>query len=206
MDERGRLETKDWMRAARLALLKGGPGAVRVETLARQLRVSKGSFYWHFENRQALLEALLREWEEEKSLLSELLAKRDPNKILAGFFEELERRVVASERGEWPSDAAIFGWASVSPKVARRANKEEETRIRLLKKLFGDSDLGDFFYMAYLGFLLRRRRVPEAAKNFPILAKMMRLFVKNPPRGLKRSSPTRDPKPAAKADRKGEKP
>ena len=174
------------MRAARLALLEGGPGAVRVETLARKLRVSKGSFYWHFKDREALLEALLREWEEEKSLLSDLLKERDLDKALARFFQELERRVVISERGEWPSDAAIFGWAAVSPRVARRANKEEETRIGLLKRLFGQGDLGDFFYMAYLGFLLRRRRVPEAAKKFPILAKMIRLFLKNPRRSAGR--------------------
>src|SRR5215472_12218561 len=101
MDERGRLEKKDWMRAARLALLEGGPNAVRVETLARKLHVSKGSFYWHFKNREALLEALLREWEEEKSLLSNLLVERDVQKALASFFAELERRVVISERGEW---------------------------------------------------------------------------------------------------------
>ena len=186
MDTRGRLEKKDWMRAARLALLEGGPSAVRVETLARKLGVSKGSFYWHFQDRDALLEALLREWEEEKSLLSDLLKEGDLPKALASFFKELERRVVISERGEWPSDAAIFGWAAVSPKVARRANKEEETRIRLLKKLFRQGDLGDFFYMAYLGFLLRRRRVPEAAKKFPILAKMMQLFVETPRRGPER--------------------
>ena len=183
MDKRGRLEKKDWMRAARLALLEGGPSAVRVETLARKLRVSKGSFYWHFQNREALLEALLREWEEEKGVLLDLLAERYSYQALADFFTELERRVVLSERGEWPSDAAIFAWAAVSPKVARRANKEEETRIRLLKKLFGQSELGDFFYMAYLGFLLRRRRVPEAAKKFSILAKISKALMQHWPRG-----------------------
>jgi hypothetical protein len=112
----------------------------------------------------------------------DLLAERHSYHALADFFTELERRVVLSERGEWPSDAAIFAWAAVSPKVARRANKEEETRIRLLKKLFGQSDLGDFFYMAYLGFLLRRRRVPEAAKKFSILAKISKALLRHAPR------------------------
>lgn len=182
MDKRGRLEKKDWMRAARLALLEGGPSAVRVETLARKLRVSKGSFYWHFKNRGALLEALLREWEDEKGVLLDLLAERHSHQALADFFAELERRVVLSERGEWPSDAAIFAWAAVSPNVARRANREEETRIRLLKRLFGRSELGDFFYMAYLGFLLRRRRVPEAAKKFSILAKISKALLRHWPR------------------------
>jgi len=173
------------MRAARLALLKGGPGAVRVETLARELHVSKGSFYWHFKDREALLEALLREWEEEKSLLSDLVAQRDVRLAVASFFEELEHRVMLSEQGEWPSDAAIFAWAAVSPKVARRAKKEEETRIRLLKKLFRQEELGEFVYMAYLGFLLWRRRVPEAAEKYPVLAEISKALLRNPPRGWK---------------------
>jgi AcrR family transcriptional regulator len=190
MDKRGRLAKKDWVRAARLALLEGGPSAVRVETLARKLRVSKGSFYWHFRNRETLLEALLCEWEEEKSLLFDLAGKSDAHQALADFFEELERRVILSERGEWPSDAAIFGWAAVSPKVARRANREEETRIRLLKKLFRQNELADFVYMAYLGFLLRRRRVPEAAKKYPIFATVSKALLQDPPAGFKRTART----------------
>lgn len=181
--ERRRLSREDWLRAARLALLHGGPAAVRVEKLARDLKVTKGSFYWHFRHREALFEALLREWEEEKELLEEALAKRDLRRALADFFAELSRRVVLSERGESPSDAAIFAWASVSPRVAARANREERRRIELLKRLTGRPELTEYFYMAYLGFLLRRRRVPEAARNFRILAEAStRLLLASPDR------------------------
>ena len=51
---------KEWLRTARLALLRGGPDEVRVERLARDLRVTKGSFYWHFKDREELLAKL---WE-----------------------------------------------------------------------------------------------------------------------------------------------
>src|SRR5229473_524512 len=122
MDNLGRLGREDWLRAARLALLHGGPESVQVERLARELKVTKGSFYWHFKNRQALLEALLLEWEAEKSLLVELLSKGALADGLASFFRELRRRVRLSEQGEWPSDAAIFAWASVSPEIAGRVN------------------------------------------------------------------------------------
>src|SRR5262245_7462490 len=61
----------DWLRAARLALRRRGPDAVRVEPLARALGVTKGSFYWHFRDRSDLLEALLKEWEDETGLLTE---------------------------------------------------------------------------------------------------------------------------------------
>ena len=46
-----------WIEAALQALATGGPDAIRVEALAASLGVSKGGFYWHFENRQALLDA-----------------------------------------------------------------------------------------------------------------------------------------------------
>lgn len=181
MDNRGRLGRMEWMRAARLALLRGGSSAVRVEKLARDLGVSKGSFYWHFKNREQLLEALLREWEEEKSFLFDLLGRQDRRQALNDFFRELQRRVGMSERGEWPSDAAIYAWAAVSSKVAKRANREEEARIKLLKRLFRQDEVGEYIYMAYLGFLLRRRRVPKSAKNFPILASITATLLLNSP-------------------------
>src|SRR5262245_30715593 len=98
MVEQRNLDRGDWVRAARLALLEGGPDAVKVERLARKLRVSKGSFYWHFKNRQELLEYLLREWEQEKGSLFALLARSGDG--LNDFFRELERRATRSERGE----------------------------------------------------------------------------------------------------------
>jgi AcrR family transcriptional regulator len=186
MGNQARLGQKEWMQAARLALLEGGPSVVRVETLARKLRVSKGSFYWHFKNRAQLLEALLREWEDEKSLLFEILGQGDMPGALKDFFRELEKRCQLSERGEWPSDAAIFAWAAVSPKVARRANKEEVARIRMLKNLACNDEIGEYIYMAYLGFLMRRRRVPDAARNFPVLASISSKLLLNA-RGSRKS-------------------
>lgn len=175
--ENTRLTKADWLRAARLALLEGGVASVRVEVLAKRLHVTKGSFYWHFKDRGELLEALLREWEEEKSFLVELAGKGPLRERLANLFTELQRRVTLSEQGEWPSDAAIFGWAAVSSKVAVRAKKEEEKRIQLFGKMLGNGDDAEYFYMAYLGFILRRRRVPEAAKNFSILVQKTMAFL-----------------------------
>ena len=53
----------DWLKAATRRLASGGIAAVAVETLARDLAVTKGSFYWHFRDRAALLKALLADWE-----------------------------------------------------------------------------------------------------------------------------------------------
>src|SRR3546814_19865364 len=52
-----------WAEAALDAIAGGGLDAVAVEPLARRLGVTKGSFYWHFANRDALLRAALPRWE-----------------------------------------------------------------------------------------------------------------------------------------------
>lgn len=174
MEQEKRLGRDDWMRAARKALLKGGAESVRVERLARDLRVTKGSFYWHFKDRREILEALLREWEEETAeLTAEALRHDDPRAGLRNLLETVKRTVVLSERGEAPSDAAMFAWAAVSPEVSRRVNQVERRRLAFFTELTGLPDRAELGYYAYLGFIMRRRRVPEAAASFPLLAEML---------------------------------
>ena len=60
----GNLTAADWIDAACIAIAERGVGAVAVEPLAQHLGVTKGSFYWHFPNRDALLRAALGRWEE----------------------------------------------------------------------------------------------------------------------------------------------
>src|SRR5258706_375635 len=59
-----RLTRDHWADAALAAIAEGGLPAVAVEPLAARLGATKGSFYWHFANREALLEAALARWEE----------------------------------------------------------------------------------------------------------------------------------------------
>ena len=54
-----RLDAEAWIAAAFDALAEGGIDAVRVEPLAKALGITKGSFYWHFADRRALLDAML---------------------------------------------------------------------------------------------------------------------------------------------------
>ena len=63
-----RLSRDDWAAAALDALSTGGVRAVAVEPLAVRLGTTKGSFYWHFQSRQELLEAALALWERVGTL------------------------------------------------------------------------------------------------------------------------------------------
>jgi len=58
-----RLSADDWTRAALAALADGGLAAIAVEPLAARLGATKGSFYWHFAGRDALVAATLERWE-----------------------------------------------------------------------------------------------------------------------------------------------
>ncbi|WP_433167145.1 TetR/AcrR family transcriptional regulator [Kribbella sp. CA-247076] len=60
-----RLSADDWAAAALDALADGGVPAVAVEPIALRLGATKGSFYWHFRNRQALVEAALARWAQQ---------------------------------------------------------------------------------------------------------------------------------------------
>ena len=58
-----RTPRSSWIDEGLRALAAGGADAVRVESLARALGVTKGGFYWHFDDRRALLEEMLDTWE-----------------------------------------------------------------------------------------------------------------------------------------------
>lgn len=59
-----RLDAEAWIDAALDMLAEGGIDAVRVEPLAKVLGITKGSFYWHFADRRALIDAMLKSWTE----------------------------------------------------------------------------------------------------------------------------------------------
>ena len=54
---------EDWVTLGLKVLAAKGSGAIRVEPMARALKVTKGSFYWHFEGRRALERAMVARWE-----------------------------------------------------------------------------------------------------------------------------------------------
>ncbi|WP_338743882.1 TetR/AcrR family transcriptional regulator [Pseudomonas sp. KK18] len=62
MASRPNLNREDWIHAAQQVLSKSGVDAVRVDTLAKELQITRGSFYHHFSNREELLQGILSSW------------------------------------------------------------------------------------------------------------------------------------------------
>lgn len=83
-----RLSAADWARAALTAIGEGGLGAVAVEPLAARLHATKGSFYWHFPNRRALIDAALKRWEQDhtEAIITAMETEPDPAERLRKLF------------------------------------------------------------------------------------------------------------------------
>lgn len=64
--EKIRLSANNWQQAALDALSESGLQGVAIETIAKKLGVTKGSFYWHFSSRDALIQSALELWESQE--------------------------------------------------------------------------------------------------------------------------------------------
>jgi AcrR family transcriptional regulator len=124
-----RLTRDDWITAALGAIADGGLAAVGVEPLAARLGATKGSFYWHFENRDALLEAAIRRWEKETTtdVAADITAAHDAP---ASQF----RRLVASviERAEQDRVGPALLASATHPAVAPALERVTATRLNLI--------------------------------------------------------------------------
>ncbi|HZZ70295.1 MAG TPA: TetR/AcrR family transcriptional regulator [Phenylobacterium sp.] len=130
-----RRDREDWVEAARLALIEGGVGKVKVEPLARVLGITTGSFYHHFRKRQDLLDAVLADWETQNSApLFQAVreAGPDPDAQLDALFDAW-----LTERDYIPSyDSAVRDWARTSKPAEAAVRRVDAERIDLLKSIF----------------------------------------------------------------------
>src|SRR5688572_7181092 len=128
-----------WLRAGLEALRKGGVAEVRVERLAAELEITKGSFYWHFRDRGELLDALLDFWSLEMTD-----AEFERIQALRGG---LAQRLLALaedvlEKGMGRYDPAIRAWARSDRKVAAAVGRVDRRRLRALAQLFRENGIG----------------------------------------------------------------
>lgn len=138
MATKGRLSREDWIALARKALIASGVDDVKVDVLARRLRVTRGSFYWHFKHRQELLDALLEDWKVNNSREIAAIEGRaaDGGELIELF------RVWLGEDPSYPSfDFAIRGWARKSKTVAAAVRRIDENWISLFQAYFERSGL-----------------------------------------------------------------
>lgn len=163
---RQRLTAQDWADAALAAMGEGGLAAVAVEPLAARLGTTKGSFYWHFANRDALIEAALERWAElgTEGVITEVEAEPDPG-------ERLRRLLLNATRqaAEDPLEVSLLANAS-QPRVAAALARVTDRRIGYVASLFVELGFpedearrrGLLAYSAYLGHTQLAHAVPQS--------------------------------------------
>jgi len=157
VERNARLSADDWAQAALDQIAEQGVASVAVEPLARRLGVTKGSFYWHFPSRDALLQAALERWEkvEQETVFGSLEKVPDPRERLRALFQvvahEATSHIIYSEllkALDHPAVAPVIGrvsqrrfdYLTASFRQAGLSRTEAQHRARLA-------------YAAYVGFL-----------------------------------------------------
>jgi AcrR family transcriptional regulator len=121
----------EWVRAAFIVLASQGAEAVRVESLARTLGVTKGSFYWHFANRRAFLRAMLTHW-EAKTTAAIITAVEAAGGTPSQRLERLVRSTALHPQAP-ATEQAVRAWGASEPAVRRalaRVDHRREVYVR----------------------------------------------------------------------------
>lgn len=131
---RQRLDAAAWIGAALDLAAEQGLAAVAVETLARRLGTTKGSFYWHFTNRDALVIAALDHWRAiaTQRVIELLDAVPDP-------LERLQQLAVVTNRSSWEDrlEYAILS-AADDPLVRPSVDAVNAERLTYVARIFRD--------------------------------------------------------------------
>ena len=166
-----------WMVAGLEALRKGGVAGVRVERLAADLGITKGSFYWHFRDRGGLLEALLEFWSREMTDV-EFERVRAMRAGLAGRLFALAEDVL--EKGMGRYDPSIRAWARSDRKVAAAVAQVDRRRVRALTDFFAEGGFSAGSARArarlFYTFLLGEPQVRAPARETGELERMVKIL------------------------------
>ncbi|CUH89052.1 DNA-binding transcriptional repressor AcrR [Phaeobacter sp. CECT 5382] len=129
IQDRSRPPTSEeaWLTAAYEQLTRHGVESVKIMPLAKQLGVSRTSFYWHFKDRDALLEAMIRHWEDKNT--GNLVARTEA--YAANVFEAVFNLFdcwLDPELFDSRLDLAIRNWARNDADLQIRLNQADARR------------------------------------------------------------------------------
>lgn len=167
------LTREDWIKAGLHQLADVGIDKVRIETLARLLKISKGSFYHYFRDHQELLDAMLDYWEMHATKRIIQTMEQDD--------ATLEELLSISFSHDKKMEMGIYAWAKYDQVVAKRLVDTEEQRICCLALLYQKKgydalaavERARLAYLTYLGWMTRFKDNP----NFTI-ATILEMLVK----------------------------
>jgi AcrR family transcriptional regulator len=163
------LGAEAWEKAALKAIADRGFSGAAIEPLAKKLGVTKGSFYWHFADREALIRAALKRWEKRSTedVIASLEAIEDPRDRLRQLFRQV------SQPGPWTRLSLTISAAANDPVVRPVLQRVSKRRIDFVARCYRQLGFSGqdarhrarLAYAAYLGFLHLSREAPKVVSN-----------------------------------------
>lgn len=124
-----------WTEAAYELLIEGGVEAVKIQPLARRLKLSRTSFYWHFADRDALLSALVRRWQDKNT--GNLIRQTElPAPTIASAVLNLFDCWITPELFDAALDVAMRDWARTDARLGAAFEAADASRIGAIRAMF----------------------------------------------------------------------
>lgn len=132
-----KLTPQDWLRGAADLLVDKSIDGVRVDALARQLGVTRGSFYWHFADREDLLQRLLQSWKQVQTeqVIAAHGARSGDARTVIRELTELPFHGVSAQRGG-AVELAIRAWARRDDMARAVVDEVDALRLRYIQSTF----------------------------------------------------------------------
>jgi Bacterial regulatory proteins, tetR family len=124
-----------WLEAAKVVLIEEGIGFVRVDRLAKRLKVTRGGFYYHFKNHNALLEGLLKLWRSQNRFVPENLDVSSPLSACRTL-QALTYSLIHEQGFDPQFDMAVREWARISVPVSEVVDEIDDQRVGSLRQIF----------------------------------------------------------------------
>lgn len=140
---RSQLTPESWIEAATDVLVDQGIDHVRVDVLATKLGVTRGSFYWHFKDREELLRSVLKAWRERATVaLTQRLesAHEDPREQLRDVLTLPQRGRAAARAAR--IELAIRAWARRDEMARYAVDEADARRLGYIAQLFSALGFG----------------------------------------------------------------
>ncbi|SMD13842.1 TetR/AcrR family transcriptional regulator [Rhizobium sp. RU36D] len=181
-DSGWRGSSEGWLQAAYDALLEGGVDAVKILPLAKQLNLSRTSFYWFFRDREELLAALVARWRDKNTgnliRQTEAYAETIAEATLNVFDCWLDIDLFDSK-----FEFAVRSWALQSPDILAEVQSADLQRLTALARMFErfgyqpvNADVrARTLYLVQIGYIsmqtredlaLRFQRIPDYVSIF----------------------------------------
>ncbi len=140
---RTQLDPERWVEEAIDVLAKEGVTGLRVEVLAKRCGVTKGSFYWHFKDRQALLDGVLEQWKIGRIRDIEKTTAVTPGNERDQLHYAIEIYGASRNRKGMAIELAVRDWARHDARAAAVVEEVDLYRLECTRKLFVAAGMSD---------------------------------------------------------------